>query len=68
MNVHFNYINSSAVMRSSLLSVQNSLLTETQREFKYILDVHGSVLHNINLIEVTSKMRPCSRIYYSNVS
>jgi len=24
--------------------------------------------HNINLIEITNKMRPCSRIYYSNVS
>jgi len=33
-----------------------------------ILDVHGSVHHNINLIEITNKMRPCSRIYYSNVS
>jgi MOSC domain-containing protein YiiM len=32
------------------------------------LDVHGSVHHNINLIEITKKMQPCSRIYYSNVS
>jgi len=24
--------------------------------------------HNINLIEITNKMGPCSRIYYSNVS
>jgi hypothetical protein len=31
-------------------------------------DDHGSVHHNINRIEITSKMRPCSRIYYSNVS
>jgi len=30
--------------------------------------VHGSVHHNINCIEITNKMRPCSRIYYSNVS
>jgi len=30
--------------------------------------VHGSVHRNINLIERTNKMRPCSRIYYSNVS
>jgi hypothetical protein len=28
-------------------------------------DVHGSVHSNINLIESTSKMQPCSRIYYS---
>ena len=32
------------------------------------LDVHGSVHLNINLIERTNKMQPCSRIYYSNVS
>jgi hypothetical protein len=32
------------------------------------LDVHGSVHRNINLIERTNKMQPCSRIYYSNVS
>ena len=31
------------------------------------LDVRGSVHHNINLIERTNKMQPCSRIYYSNV-
>ena len=31
-------------------------------------DVHGSVHHNINLIERTNKMPLCSRIYYSNVS
>jgi hypothetical protein len=32
------------------------------------LDVHGSVNRNVNLIERTNKMRPCSRIYYSSVS
>jgi len=32
------------------------------------IDVHRSVHHNINLIEVNNKMRPCSRIYYSSVS
>jgi len=26
------------------------------------------VHHNIKLVERTNKMRPCSRIYYSNVS
>jgi len=26
------------------------------------------VHHNKNRIEITNKMRPCSRIYYSNVS
>jgi hypothetical protein len=31
------------------------------------LDVHGSVHHNINRIEITNKMGPCSRIYYSSV-
>jgi hypothetical protein len=31
-------------------------------------DVHGSVHRNINLIERTNKMQPCSRIYYSVVS
>jgi len=32
------------------------------------LDIHGSVHRNINLIERTNKMQPCSRIYYSSVS
>ena len=31
-------------------------------------DVHGSVHHNINRIEITNKMRQCNRIYYFNVS
>jgi hypothetical protein len=34
----------------------------------YKLDVHGSVYYNINLTEITNKMRACSRNYYSNVS
>jgi len=34
----------------------------------YRLYVHGSVHRNINLIERTNKMQPCSRIYYSSVS
>ena len=33
-----------------------------------VFDVHGSVHRNINLIERTNKMWPCSRIYYSSVS
>jgi len=33
-----------------------------------LLDIHGSVHRNINLIERTNKMQPCSRIYYSDVS
>jgi hypothetical protein len=32
------------------------------------LDVHGSVHHNVNRIEITNKMRPCGRIYYSSLS
>jgi hypothetical protein len=32
------------------------------------LDIHESVLLNINLTERTNKMRPCTIIYYSNVS
>jgi len=31
----------------------------------YKLDVHGSVHHNTNLIEMTNKMQLCRRIYYS---
>jgi hypothetical protein len=31
-------------------------------------DGHESVHRNINLIETTNKMQPCSRIYYFNVS
>jgi hypothetical protein len=32
------------------------------------LDVHGSVHHNTNLIEMTNKMQLCRTIYYSIVS
>jgi hypothetical protein len=35
---------------------------------KYSFDVHESVHHNINPTEITNKMRPCRRIYYSSVS
>jgi hypothetical protein len=31
------------------------------------LDVHDSVHHSANHIEITNKMQPCTRIYYSNV-
>jgi hypothetical protein len=31
-------------------------------------DVHGSVQHNTNLIEMTNNMQLCSTIYYSIVS
>jgi hypothetical protein len=37
----------------------------SQHNFFY---VHESVHRNINLIERTNKMRPCSGIYYCNVS
>jgi len=33
----------------------------------YIFDVHGSVHHSTNHLEITNKMRPYVRIYYSNV-
>jgi hypothetical protein len=33
-----------------------------------VLDVHKSLHHNINIIEITNKLRLCSRIYYSSVS
>jgi len=32
------------------------------------VNVHGSVRHNTNLIEVTNKMQLCRTIYYSIVS
>jgi hypothetical protein len=37
-------------------------------KLRNILDVHGSVHHSINHLETTNKMRPCIKIYYSNVS
>jgi len=33
-----------------------------------LLDIHGSVHRNLNLIERTNKIQPRSRIYYSKVS
>jgi len=54
------------VISNHLPSKHNSV-----RKFKelrgYELDVHGSVHHNTNLIEMTNKMQPCSTIYYSIV-
>ena len=37
-------------------------------KLRIILDVHGSVHHSINHLEIINKMRPCIRIYCSNVS
>ena len=62
-----------------ILSQMNPLYTSPPNllmfNFKINLDragiingVHGSVHRNINLMERTNKMQPCSRIYYSNVS
>jgi hypothetical protein len=31
------------------------------------IDVYGSVRHSTNRIEITNKMQPCTRNYYSNV-
>jgi len=45
-----------------------SAVWETHRRIFPFHDVHGSVHPNINLIERTNKMQPCSRIYYSFVS
>jgi len=41
-------------------------MTSATERYLDKLDVHGSVHHNINLMEITNKMRPCSKIYYSN--
>ena len=35
---------------------------------KKIFDVYRSLHRNMKFIEITNKMRPCSRIYYFNVS
>ena len=37
-------------------------------QHKGVLDIHGSVHRNINLIERINKTRPYSRIYYFIVS
>jgi hypothetical protein len=38
-----------------------------QFEQYYDFDVHGSVHHNTNLIEMTNEMQLCRTIYYSIV-
>jgi len=46
-----------------------TLISSISRSTTFIkLDVHGSLHHNINLIEITNQMGPCIRIYYSDVS
>ena len=51
----------------SAFCYRNASLSETQSAF-LVFDVHGSVHRNTNRIEITNKMRPCSIIYYFNVS
>jgi len=41
--------------------------TNDQRNYTCTLDVHGSVHHNTNLIEMTNKLQLCRTIYYSIV-
>jgi len=36
----------------------------TEGQHSNLLDVHGCVHHNINLIEMTNKMQLCKTIYY----
>jgi len=53
------------------LFIKYSYCTNTMRYnliVNFQFGVHGSVHHNINLIEITNKMRLCIGIYYSNVS
>jgi hypothetical protein len=52
----------------NLMCVRGIKLKMCTSTSKDVLDIHGSLHHNINLIEITNKIRPCSRIYYSNVS
>jgi hypothetical protein len=52
-------------MWTTLLDIYHACMrARTYTQF----DIHGSVHHNTNRIEITNKMRPCSRIYYSNAS
>jgi len=51
---------------NTLLQLRPDSTTEGHKPRQ--LNVHRSVHRNINLIERTNKMRPCSRIYYSSVS
>jgi hypothetical protein len=46
----------------------NCLFLYVLQRFSYLLDVRGSLHHNINLIKRSNEMQQCSRIYYSNVS
>jgi hypothetical protein len=46
-----------------IFNYEGNVLTE-HLEVVCVLDVHGSVHRNINRIEITNKMQPCSRIHY----
>ena len=48
--------------------IQTSCVVTYKQTIFCVFDVHRPVHHNTNRIEMTNKMRPCSRIYYSNVS
>jgi hypothetical protein len=50
-----------------LHSYQNVIIWLRLNRLTYF-DVHGSVHHNTNRIEITNKIQPCSSIYYYNVS
>ena len=62
-----NYRNQS-VRKIDKYSVTEFMFKLSFETWNDIFDVRGSVHHNTNRIEITNKMRPCSRIYYSNVS
>jgi len=41
---------------------------QLRENYECKLDVHGSVQHNTNLIEMTKKIQLCRTVYYSIVS
>jgi hypothetical protein len=63
-------VNLNCEIEESLAYCFNSLAAtheaRTMSKF-HKLDAHGFVHHSINNLEITNKMRPCIRIYYSNV-
>ena len=55
------------VAQPKVQAVRAAAILATTRYTKTQLDVHGSLHHNSNLIEITNRMQLCRTIYYSIV-
>jgi hypothetical protein len=61
-------ISHSTALLKVLRGIWYEFIMQKLDTYRNAFDVYESVHHNTNHIEITNKMRPCIRIYYSSVS